>query len=67
MHGWTNIAGMLVQPVLCVTSPPQACRDWGLLQKSHSVEVGREAEDQGRASTAKSHPLPRCLSVWEGQ
>ena len=68
MRGWTNVAGMLAQPVLFVTSPPQACTEWGLLQKSHSVEgVGREAVNQGRVSTAESHPLPWWLAVWEGQ
>lgn len=50
-------------------SPPHPkLAEWGLLQKSHSAEgVGREAVNQGRVSTAESHPLPWCLAVWEGQ
>lgn len=67
MHGWTDIAGMLDQPVLCVTSHPKLA-ETGVCCKNHTLlKLGGEAEDQGRASTAKSHPLPRCLAVWEGQ
>ena len=59
---WPNLFSASPPP------PPQAYTEWGLLQKSHSVEgIGREAVNQGRVSTAESHPLPWCLAVWEGQ
>lgn len=63
--GGPNIAGMLVQPVLCVTSPPPSLQRLGSC-KNHTLLRLEEAEDQGRAS-CQGHPATRCLAVWEGQ